>query len=145
MAAGWNKGLILKNYLCKHCGETDPLNFFKNSKMKSCCSKCHTLQVHQRKREIKLRAIEYLGGCCHRCGYKGVPAVYDFHHKDQSQKEFSWGEKRTSNWERLKPELDKCLLLCANCHREVHDSEWLDQLSDRHPEKIRRLGERAGR
>lgn len=144
MAAGWNKGISIKDYCCKYCGETDSSKFFQKNKMKSCCAKCHTLHVHQKKREIKLRGIEYLGGHCHRCGYQGVPAVYDFHHKDQNQKEFSWGGKRT-NWENLKKELDKCQLLCANCHREIHDAEWFDQLPDHHPEKVRRLGERAGR
>lgn len=128
-----------KPYLCKHCGTTNPDDFFKQNKMKSCCLKCHTLHVHQKKRLIKVKAIEYLGGKCNICGYVGSPAIFDFHHKNPAEKEFGWGNNRTT-WDKLKPELDKCLLLCSNCHREVHDKEWFDGLPDHHPEKIRRIG-----
>ena len=134
-----------KPYLCKHCGETDPAKFFKQNKMKSCCLKCHTLHVHQRMRLVKLKAVEYLGNKCSKCNYEGVPAVFDFHHLDPSKKDFSWGNRRTSNWDNLKKELDKCVLLCSNCHRELHDLEWFDGLPDHHPEKLRRNGAVAER
>ena len=127
-----------KDYLCKHCGTTNAEDFFKSNSMKSCCLKCHTLHTHQRLRETKVRAIEYLGGKCSKCEIKGIPAIYDFHHKDPKEKNFNWGRKRTTNWDTLKKELDKCILLCSNCHRETHDTEWFDQLPDHHPEKIRR-------
>jgi hypothetical protein len=128
-----------KPYLCKHCGETEPEKFFQQNKMKSCCLKCHTLYVHQKQRELKVKAIEYLGGKCKKCGYVGISAVYDFHHRDPGDKDFSWGNRRTSNWENLKLELDKCDLLCSNCHREVHDDGWFNNLPNHHPEKLRRL------
>lgn len=134
-----------KEYNCKHCGTTNPDDFFKSNSMKSCCLKCHTIHTHQRLRIAKLKAIDYLGGKCSECGITGVPAIYDFHHRDPKEKDFSWGTKRTTNWDSLKKELDKCILLCSNCHRELHDREWIDQLPDHHPEKVRRIGERAGR
>lgn len=137
MAAGWNKG-SKKPYLCKHCGETDPEKFFNKTNMKSCCLKCHTMTVHQKQRELKVRAVEHMGGKCAHCGYEGVSAVYDFYHLDPATKEFSWGNKRTSNWENLVAELDKCVLLCANCHRTEHDTEWFKALPEYHPEKVRR-------
>ena len=127
-----------KDYLCKHCGTINPDDFFKSNSMKSCCLKCHTIFTHQRQRELKLKAIDYLGSKCIRCGYSGVYAVFDFHHRDPTEKEFSWGSKRTSNWESLKKELDKCDLLCSNCHREVHDEIWFKNLPEYHPEKNRR-------
>lgn len=127
-----------KPYLCKHCGVSNPDAFFKSNKMKSCCLKCHTIYVHQKQRELKIRAVEYLGGKCYKCNCSGISAIFDFHHRDPETKEFSWGNKRTSNWDNLKIELDKCDLLCSNCHRVVHDKEWFDQLPDHHPEKIRR-------
>jgi len=129
-----------KPYLCKHCGETDPQKFFQKNKMKSCCLKCHTLFVHQKQRDLKLKAIEYLGGKCKKCGCTGIPAIFDFHHRNPTEKDFSWGNKRTSNWDNLKVELDKCDLLCSNCHREIHDEIWFKNLPDHHPEKLRRLG-----
>ena len=119
-----------KDYLCKHCGTTNEEDFFKSNSMKSCCLKCHTLYTHQRLREAKLRAIEYLGGECSKCGIKGIPAIYDFHHKNPKEKDFNWGKKRTTNWGNLKKELDKCILLCSNCHRATHDTEWFDKLPD---------------
>lgn len=104
--------------------------------------KCHTMHVHQSKRLIKLKAIEHLGGKCNRCGYKSCAAVYDFHHKDPTKKDFEWGKYRTS-WERLKTELEKCMLLCANCHREVHDEIWFNSLPEAHPEILRRIQNNA--
>ncbi len=44
----------------------------------------------------------------------------DFHHLDPLEKEFTLSARMTS-WSRIKRELDKCVLLCARCHREVHD------------------------
>jgi hypothetical protein len=68
----------------------------------------------------KLKLIEYKGGKCQRCGYnKPIPSVYDFHHRNPEEKEFSITAK-TISFEKLKAEADKCDLLCANCHREVH-------------------------
>lgn len=130
-----------KPYLCKYCGTTDLSRFFKQSKMKSCCLKCHTFQTHHKKRLIKLKGIEYLGGKCERCNLTGVPAIFDFHHRNPKEKEFGWSSVRTSNWERFKKELDKCMLLCSNCHREVHDQIWFESLPEHHPEKIRRTSE----
>lgn len=46
--------------------------------------------------------------------------AFDFHHPDPLEKDFTISEKMTS-WKRIKPELDKCVLLCCRCHREVHD------------------------
>jgi hypothetical protein len=72
------------------------------------------------RRTIKLKAIEYKGGKCVCCGYDKYPGVLDFHHLDQGVKEFSIGARGyTRSWEKIKTELDKCILVCANCHREI--------------------------
>ena len=71
----------------------------------------------------KLEAVKYLGGKCVRCGYNRNVAALVFHHPDPSQKEFAISAKGlTRSWEKVKLELDKCILLCANCHAEVHNS-----------------------
>ena len=132
------KGSQLKPYLCKVCGEINPDNFYQKNKMKSMCKKCHTAHSHQAQRNLKPKAIEYLGGKCTHCEQSfASTAVYDFHHIDPTEKEFNWGNKRTSNWENLKKELDKCILLCSNCHRMEHERIWLDSLQDSHPAKIK--------
>jgi hypothetical protein len=76
--------------------------------------------VAKRRRVIKLKAIKYKGGKCICCGYNQHPGVLDFHHLDQSTKEFGIGTRGyTRSWEKIKAELDKCILVCANCHREI--------------------------
>jgi hypothetical protein len=72
----------------------------------------------QRRADLKDRAIAYLGGKCRGCGYDRCPAALDFHHTSPHEKDFSISQQMS--WEKLRPELDKCLLLCANCHRETH-------------------------
>lgn len=70
---------------------------------------------------FKWRLVEYKGGCCTKCGYsKKVPSAYDFHHV--GEKDFGIGQRRW-DFERAKKEVDKCVLLCRNCHMEVHYGE----------------------
>jgi hypothetical protein len=68
----------------------------------------------------KIKAIKYKGGCCERCGCKGNPDIFDFHHRDIDSKEFKIGSGSTIAWSKVVKELEKCDLLCANCHRETH-------------------------
>lgn len=72
-----------------------------------------------RSRKKKKRAIvEYKGGRCSVCGYDKCIEAMDFHHvRDKS---FQLTNFYTKSLEALKEEADKCVLLCANCHREVH-------------------------
>lgn len=69
---------------------------------------------------LKLKAIEYKGGKCVCCGYDKCYAALVFHHRDPEEKEMSWGHLRKRNWEFIKLELDKCDLMCHNCHVEKH-------------------------
>lgn len=70
----------------------------------------------------KTKAIEYLGGKCEICGYDKNISALDFHHRNPEEKEISVSSLYQYSWERMKEELDKCQLLCANCHRELHYS-----------------------
>lgn len=66
-------------------------------------------------------AINYKGGHCQLCGYDRCPEALEFHHLESSGKDFGISNKGyTKSWNKVKKELDKCILLCANCHREVH-------------------------
>ncbi len=57
---------------------------------------------------------------CESCG-EDHPACLDFHHKDSSTKEFNIGQYvRNGGINRLKKEIDKCTILCSNCHRKLH-------------------------
>ena len=72
------------------------------------------------RRQRKLEAIEYLGGKCLDCGGEFHSSVYDFHHLNPNEKEFKPSALFGNKFETLKKELDKCVLLCSNCHRIRH-------------------------
>lgn len=85
------------------------------------CLKCAVDAVQARRIKLKEMSIEYKGGKCEICGYDKCKDALDFHHTDPSQKEFGIGAKGyTRAWNKVKQELDKCILVCANCHRELH-------------------------
>jgi len=76
--------------------------------------------VSKRRRLLKLKAIASMGGKCTVCGYDKHPGVLDFHHIDPSTKSFgvsSGGFSRS--WTSIETEIKKCILVCANCHREI--------------------------
>jgi len=77
--------------------------------------------VKKRRQQIRLKSIDYKDGCCQACGYNRCLEALEFHHRNPEKKDFGISEKGyTRSWERVKQELDKCVLLCANCHRELH-------------------------
>jgi hypothetical protein len=93
----------------------------KGTGLSSYCKSCTSKQALHRQREFKRLCVEYKGGKCEKCGYDKCMAAFDFHHKDPTQKEIGIARARfTSFNDKIKEELDKCMLLCANCHREEH-------------------------
>jgi len=79
--------------------------------------------TQKRLRAIKEKSVEYLGGKCVKCGYDKCIEALEFHHLNPEAKEKrdnGRGIDRRKSFEKQKPELDKCILLCANCHREEH-------------------------
>lgn len=92
----------------------------------------------------KLKAIEYKGGKCAKCNLKYHYSVYDFHHLDPSIKEMTWNQMKNKSWSKIIAELDKCIILCANCHRIIHTDlkNLKDVLEWRNKADLRRLKER---
>lgn len=79
------------------------------------------LAVKNRRLKLRRLAVDYKGGKCVICGYSRDIKALDFHHINESNKEFGLSDRgMTRSWEKIKVEVDKCVLLCANCHREVH-------------------------
>lgn len=72
------------------------------------------------RKRTKIKLIEYKGGCCEKCGYKKSIRSLHFHHVNPAEKDIEISGTGYS-FENLKSEVDKCMLLCANCHGEVHD------------------------
>jgi len=80
-------------------------------------------EATQRWREkTKKRVIEAMGGACVICGYNKCDKVMCLHHLDPSQKELSLGRalSNPAAWEKIVIELRKCILVCSNCHGEIH-------------------------
>lgn len=66
--------------------------------------------------------IKSMGGKCQICDYDKFSAALELHHIDPKEKEFGFGGIRANpqSFEKMKAELRKCVLLCSNCHKEVH-------------------------
>ncbi|MEA3306341.1 MAG: hypothetical protein U9Q34_00975 [Elusimicrobiota bacterium] len=77
--------------------------------------------VRKRRKKVRQMSIKYKGGKCQICGYDKCDEALEFHHINSSKKDFGISYKGyTRSWKRVKEELVKCVMLCANCHREVH-------------------------
>ena len=72
------------------------------------------------RKNIKIKMVEYKGGKCEICGYNKCIEALEFHHTNPKEKDFNISGG-TKSFNSLKSELDKCILVCANCHREIHN------------------------
>ena len=77
--------------------------------------------------KLKQDLISYLGGCCSICGYSKSIYALEFHHKNPANKEFGIGAfmnkgnyLNLTKMKMLIKEVNKCTLLCCNCHKEIH-------------------------
>lgn len=109
---------------CNRCSLTKNKKEFytrrDGSSLSSYCIQCSKLQTIDRQRKLKLRAIEYKGSKCQICGYSSCAAAMDFHHINPQEKDFSISNLRGTTFDRrILDELDKCILLCSRCHREI--------------------------
>jgi hypothetical protein len=123
----YNLKIIYTNnqHLCKSCNTTkSPSHFYtrknRNNKCMNICKKCYMNKYYDK--DFKYNFINYKGTCCEICLKTfEVVDIYDFHHKNPLEKEFNLsryrGKQLTS---KVKYEIDKCHLLCRNCHCEVH-------------------------
>lgn len=108
---------------CKHHGVTE--HVFESNKYAR-CKKCRTEAVRKRRKKVKNLLVEYKGGKCEVCGYNKCVDALEFHHSNPEEKEFGIAYKgNTISLEKMKKEVDKCRLLCANCHREEHYESML--------------------
>lgn len=93
--------------------------------------------VAKRRKKLREMSLQYHGGKCIVCGYSKCSRALVFHHLDPKKKDFGLSMKGlTRSWEKTQKELDKCVLLCSNCHMEIHDG--VTQLPVRNAGMIRR-------
>lgn len=82
--------------------------------------------VKSHRQKIKERAIQYKGGKCEKCGYDKCNRALEFHHLIPNEKDFTISRYSVLSWDKVKKELEKCILICSNCHRELHDEEYVN-------------------
>jgi len=106
------------NKECKHHGLTEH-TVRADGRVR--CKRCAIESVQKRRKKLKILSIEYKGGSCEVCGYDKCTRALEFHHQDPNEKDFGIAAKGyTRSWEKVKEELDKCIMVCANCHAELH-------------------------
>lgn len=118
--------------LQKHCPICEKI-FTTNIHNRIYCYECSPEQKNgsaeyqkTKKRVIKHKLIMYKGGKCQRCGYDKCEGSLQFHHRNPKEKDFTVSAinlNKEFSMEVLYTEVDKCDLLCANCHGEIHYSE----------------------
>lgn len=104
----------------KYCDECISNGILKQYKNPDEEKKAKSQHVKKSRDKLKRVLVDYKGGCCSICGYNKCIKALEFHHLDPNTKDFTVGQKHFSI-EVMKSEVDKCVLLCANCHREVHE------------------------
>jgi len=85
------------------------------------CKVCSNEHAVERQQQFKEECVQYKGGKCSICNYDAYIGTLEFHHLNPNDKDFSPAHAKLTTFnDRIKQELDKCVLLCANCHREEH-------------------------
>lgn len=120
---------------CPKCEKNHPIKQFYQKRGKpnssSYCKDCTRLQTLERVRDFKIKMIEYKGGKCERCDYNKYIGALEFHHLDPTKKDFNLSSVKTKSFDdTIKKELDKCILVCSNCHKEIHSLLWSQQESN---------------
>ena len=120
-------GSDIMKKICEICEQ----KFETNSKSRLYCYECsgestrmnNESRKHQKtilRRSMKKQAIKILGGKCSVCGYDKCIDALEFHHKNPLEKDFKIGSGNTMSWKEYKKEAMKCILVCSNCHKEIH-------------------------
>lgn len=110
---------------CRECQTVKPFDdFYAKSewgRRYAVCSSCSRGKSKQRRLDFKKWCVEYKGGSCVCCGYNRCFTSMDFHHRDENKKDFQISTAWKMPKEKVIVELDKCTLVCRNCHGEVHE------------------------
>lgn len=123
----------METKICTKCGRKLPINQFNfrnkaKGTRRSECKECHTAYMRQKYQEKKDEIQELKSQySCAKCGdTRGY--VLDFHHIDPTEKEDSIARMISNNYElnKVYDEIKKCVVLCANCHREFHYLQSID-------------------
>lgn len=110
----------MADIIVKECKKHGLTEFVLRKDGRYRCKKCASDAVDRRRKKIKALIVEYKGGKCAICGYDRCLEALELHHLNETIKEFGISDGCTRSLDRAKEESDKCILVCANCHREIH-------------------------
>lgn len=98
-------------------------NFYtQKNRIRKFCKECEDKRTLERQHRFKKQCIEYKGGKCIYCGYNKCRGALEFHHKNPNEKDFDICKSKSKKFDKkVMTELDKCDLVCSNCHREIHN------------------------
>ena len=109
---------------CRIHGDTEHALYVSGRHKQWKCLKCQVASTYVKRAKLKLKAVDYKGGKCEICGYDKNLSALEFHHVNPESKEFAVSvDGYKYSWERNQKELDKCILVCSNCHRELHNPQ----------------------
>ena len=123
---------------CPRCRELKNISLFYESirngkKRYGYCKDCSNEYATQRMINVKKNMIEYKGGSCERCGITIKESnyfIFDFHHINTKEKDPNFKRIKFQKWESIKKELNKCMLVCSNCHRTIHYLENIGSVNE---------------
>ena len=118
---------------CSRCDLEKDINEFYVAKgrVRNWCKECDKYNTILRQIIFKELCVEYKGGKCEKCGYDKYIGALQFHHRDLSRKDFNISRCKSRVFDdSIKQELDKCDLLCANCHFETHQVYSIQDTKD---------------
>lgn len=117
--------LTIKKICPKH-GLTD--FFYSKTENKYRCKECRKDAVIDKRRKNKIQLVNYKGGKCEICGYDKCIDALEFHHINEETKSFEISNGNIRSLKDLKKEADKCILVCSNCHKEIHAKKREEEL-----------------
>lgn len=112
--------------ICGKCKQNkNDGDFYVKTKttLSSYCKSCFNTYCIERWEQRKIFFVKEMGNCCECCGLaydNSNLSLFEFHHIDPKEKKFVWTKLRLKSESKIREELEKCQLLCANCHRLKH-------------------------
>lgn len=121
-----NSPVMIGKKCCPRCKqEKSNIHFYlrRNGKdFSTYCKSCSLEETIERVKKFKESCVVYKGGKCQRCGYNKYFGALEFHHRNPIEKDFSISSAKVTVFgDKIKKELDKCDILCSNCHKEEHN------------------------
>jgi hypothetical protein len=124
-----NGDMVATHKICPKCEIEKTIdNFYvvkrgEGKRYNGYCKMCNNFVCANRHRSVKTKMIEYKGSKCERCSLKlkdSHYSVFEFHHVNKEEKDPKFSRIKCWSWEKIIKELERCMLVCANCHRIIH-------------------------